>query len=256
MINWLRLKVKRRIIICLALFSLVVLSNLVGCSKTINSQTDKKNVDKTEVQNQLDKDKNNEKDKEIQDNEISMEQAIEIASKEASKYYDNLKVTEAHSYDNDSVRRIDAGSDGKRELWYVDFANEKLNYVSILMQNNEIINVEHYDENGNNGLIKMSDINISAKNAVEKAKSLGLRGGDPANEDEWVSGYNFKLENASLVKSPDDIRLFLEVIGISPSGNFAHVDFDAKTGEVLLAEEKLEKSNGEVEWKALEKKKN
>ena len=57
-------------------------------------------------------------------------------------------------------------------------------------------------------------------------------------------------ENASLVKSPDDIRLFLELIGISPSGNFAHVDFDAKTGEVLLAEEKLEKSNGEVEWKA------
>lgn len=105
------------------------------------------------------------------------------------------------------------------------------------MKNNEIIHVEHFDENHNNGLIKMSDINISAKDAVEKAKSLGLRGGTLANEDEWVSGYIFKLENASLVKSPDDIRIFLEVIGISPSGNFAHVNFDAKLGEVLLAEE-------------------
>ena len=45
-----------------------------------------------------------------------------------------------------------------------------------------------------------------------------------------------------------DIRIFLEVIGISPNGNFAHVDFDAATGECVLAEEKIEYSNGDVEW--------
>lgn len=29
----------------------------------------------------------------------------------------------------------------------------------------------------------------------------------------------------------------------------AHVDFDATTGELLLAEEKIEHDNGDVEWK-------
>ena len=56
------------------------------------------------------------------------------------------------------------------------------------------------------------------------------------------------MSYGSLAESPDDIRIFLEVIGISPNGNFAHVDFDAATGECVLAEEKIEYSNGDVEW--------
>ena len=106
------------------------------------------------------------------------------------------------------------------------------------------------DWNGNNGLFSLSDINITAEEAVRKVQELGLRVGNPQNAEEWVSGYNFKLSYASLLSALEDMRLFLEIIGIfSQEGNFAHVDFDAATGELLLAEEKIEYENGEIEWK-------
>ena len=114
----------------------------------------------------------------------------------------------------------------------------------------EVGHVEHFDQNGNNRLIDMDDVNMTADEAVQKAKDYGLVGGDPNNESHWVSGYNFKMSYASLVSSPNDYRIFLEVIGISPNGNFAHIYFDAATGELLLAEEEIEHSDGDVEWKS------
>lgn len=184
--------------------------------------------------------------------EISMEQAISIGMEEASKYYDNLQLTEVHSYDNDQNPEIFSGDDGKRQWWYVNFANEKQNYVSILICNGKIEAVEQFDSNGNSGLLDLEDINLTAEEAVQKAQKMGLRGGNPDNQEEWVTGYNFKMSYASLVDSPEDVNIFLEVIGISPNGNFAHIDFDAVTGEVILAEEEIEYSNGETEWKTFE----
>ena len=182
--------------------------------------------------------------------EISMEDVIAIGKEEAAKYYDDLQLTSVYSYDNDHDRSVMSGDDEKREWWYVNFANEKNNYVSIMIIDGEVANVEHYDQNGNNRLIDMDDVNMTADEAVQKAKDYGLVGGNPDNESHWVSGYNFKLSYASLVSSPNDYRIFLEVIGISPNGNFAHIDFDATTGELILAEEEIEYSNGDVEWKS------
>lgn len=184
--------------------------------------------------------------------EISMEDAISLGLEEASKYYDNLYLTEVHSYDNDEYIDQDAGENGKRQWWYVNFANEEKNYVSILICNGAIEVVEPFDSNGNTGLLNLSDVNLTAEDAVSKAKEMGLTGGNPENQRDWASGYNFKLSYGSLAKSSDDVRILLEVIGISPNGNFAHIDFDASTGEVLLAEEKIEHSNGESEWKEME----
>lgn len=179
--------------------------------------------------------------------ELSMEEAIAIGTKEASKYYDQLLLTEVHSFDNDQNPDTSSGEDGRREWWYVNFANNEQNYVSILIADGEIINVEHFDSNGNTGLIDIDKIQLTAGEAVKKAQDMGLKGGNSKND--WVSGYNFKMSIASLIDSPDASRIFLEVIGISPNGNFAHIDFDAVTGEVLLAEEKIEYDNEEVEWK-------
>lgn len=181
--------------------------------------------------------------------EISMEEAISMGIEEASKHYDNLQLTEVHSYDNDQNPEIFSGDDGKRQWWYVNFANEKQNYVSILICDGKIEAVEQFDSNGNSGLLDLEDINLTAEEAVQKAQKMGLRGGNPDNQEEWVTGYNFKMSYASLVDSPEDVNIFLEVIGISPNGNFAHIDFDAVTGEVILAEEEIEYSNGETEWK-------
>lgn len=184
--------------------------------------------------------------------EISMEDAISLGLEEASKYYDNLYLTEVHSYDNDEYIDQDAGENGKRQWWYVNFANEEKNYVSILICDGAIDVVEPFDSNGNTGLLNLSDISLTAEVAASKAKEKGLIGGNPDNQRDWASGYNFKLSYGSLAKSSDDVRILLEVIGVSPNGNFAHIDFDASTGEVLLAEERIEHSNGEIEWKEME----
>lgn len=182
---------------------------------------------------------------------ISMEKAIALGQKAAEKYYDGLRLTQAYSYDNDTDANIHTGEDGKRQWWYVNFANKKDNYVSVLIHNGKIMAVTHFDSNGNDGLIDYSTVTLTGREAVKKAKALGLRGGDPKNPEDWVTGYNFKLSYASLAESPEERKIFLEVIGISPDGNFAHVDFDAVTGELLLAEEKIEYPNGDVEWKKL-----
>ena len=177
-----------------------------------------------------------------------MEDAISVGREEAVKYYNDLQLTEVHSYDNDDSLDRSSGADGKRQWWYVNFANENNNYVNILISDGEIDHVEHFDNNANTGLVDLSEINLTAEKAVKKAQEMGLAGGNPDNGKDWISGYHFKMSYGSLAESPDDRRIFLEVIGISPNGNFAHVDFDAATGECILAEEELEYSNGEVEW--------
>ena len=192
----------------------------------------------------------NESSKKSENNkiEISMEDAISVGMEEAATYYNDLQLTEIHSYDNDYSLDNSSGDDGKRQWWYVNFANDNKNYVSILIGDGEIDIVEHFDNNANTGLLDLSEINLTAEEAVKKAREMGLAGGNPDNGRDWISGYNFKMSYGSLAESPDDIRIFLEVIGISPNGNFAHVDFDAATGECVLAEEKVEYSNGDVEW--------
>lgn len=243
----------KQIIKAVAAITLVMLMGLTACSQknSIESGSDETasieapNDETASIEAPSDEITNDEDDK----IEISMEDVISIGKDEAAKYYDDLQLTNVYSYDNDYDRSVMSGDDGKREWWYVNFANEKNNYVSILIVDGEVEHVEHFEQNGNNRLIDMDDVNMTADEAVQKAKDYGLVGGDPNNESHWVSGYNFKMSYASLVSSPNDYRIFLEVIGISPNGNYAHIDFDATTGELLLAEEEIEYSNGNVEWK-------
>lgn len=197
----------------------------------------------------------NEETREIIQNdktETSLEEAIALAQDEADSYYENLQPVEIHSYDNDQDRSVRAGEDGKREWWYVNFANEKNNFVSVLVVDGEVESVECFDENwyGDNRLISMDDVVMTTQEAVQKAEEIGLMGGNPEDESHWISGYNFSLSYASLASSLNDYKMILEVIGISPNGNFACVYFDAETGEPLLAEEKIEYDNGDVEWKS------
>ncbi len=183
--------------------------------------------------------------------EISMEEAIEIGGKEAEKYQDNLKLTEVYSDDIDQKPSVESGLDGKREGWYVNFANMDLNFVTILIQNGKVVKATNFDEKENNGLLDLSELKLTSQEAAKKAKELGLQGGNPAEGKDGVSGYNFKLSFSALAKSPEDTGVFLEVIGVSLKGNFAHVEFDAVTGELLSAEEKIEHEDGTFEWKPL-----
>ena len=228
---------------------LVISISLSACSQLDLTEISDAEVQKQETVEESEKEFRQESYDKV---EISMEEAILLGMEEASNYYDNLQLTEVHSYDNDQNIDELAGSDGRRQWWYVNFANEEQNYVSILIRDGEIDVVEHFDSNGNNGLLNLKEIQLTAETAVNKAREMGLRGGNPKNQKDWASGFHFKMSYASLLNSPDDIRVFFEVIGISPNGNFARVYFDAVTEEVLLAEEKIEYDNGDVEWKEIE----
>lgn len=54
-----------------------------------------------------------------------------------------------------------------------------------------------------------------------------------------------------MVEAPDDRILMLGVIGISENGNFTRVDFDAATGEIVLAEERVERADGSMEYRRI-----
>ncbi|MCQ2523680.1 MAG: hypothetical protein MJ123_05010 [Lachnospiraceae bacterium] len=180
--------------------------------------------------------------------ELSLEEAVKIAYIEANKLFPNLRLTEVHSYDNDDDISNVAGNDGKRQWWYVNFGNELDNYVSILIYNGEVCVIEKFDSNSNNGLFDLEDLLITSEEAVKKSKEIGLIGGDPLEKNDWASGYNFKVEYASLIDNPEDKKIFFEVIGYSPKGNFTHIDFDATNGEIILAEEEVTTQSGSLEW--------
>lgn len=219
----------------------VLCSMLIGCG-TANKPVD----NSAQVKN----------DKFVEDEsvvEVNIDEAVNIAYASANEFYDNLELTEIHSYDNDEIPSIDAGTDGKREWWYVNFANDDNNYVSVLVCDGKVQSIVPMDENGNNGLFSMDDITVTVNQVIATASDYGLRGGNPNVADEWVSGLNFKIEYSSLTDAPDDKCLFYEVIGISSNGNFAHVDIDANTGDVLLAEEKIELKDDDFQWKPLNK---
>ena len=52
----------------------------------------------------------------------------------------------------------------------------------------------------------------------------------------------------SLVESPDDKKIFLDVIGVSKNGNFARVSFYPDTGELFFAEEEIKNEFGDFIW--------
>lgn len=88
-------------------------------------------------------------------------------------------------------------------------------FISVIAMGCSNTDSEHFDQNGNNKLIDMDDVNMTADEAVQKAKDYGLVGGNPNEESHWVSGYNFKMSYASLASSPNDYRIFLEEIEYS-----------------------------------------
>lgn len=178
---------------------------------------------------------------------ISMKEAVDIAGLKAKEYYSNLLLTEIHSYDNDTVRCENAGIDGMREWWYVNFANEQGNYVSVLIHGQTIIAVEQYEENGNQGLFTIENIKINCAEAVSIARNLGIRGGNPDVDSEWVSGYNFQIGYGSLSSSPENRILLVGVIGVSDDGSLSRVYVDGMTGEILIAEKK-----GNTGWEEIQ----
>lgn len=105
---------------------------LAAITLTACSQGNSMDMETSEVSKESNDNKSSKKS-ENNKIEISMEDAISVGREEAVKYYNDLQLTEIHSYDNDYSLDNSSGDDGKRQWWYVNFANKNKNYVSILI---------------------------------------------------------------------------------------------------------------------------
>lgn len=177
--------------------------------------------------------------------EISMEDAEQIGRIAANKHYKDMNLAEIHSYDNDEELSQKAGEDGKRQWWVAEYGDSYGNVVSIIIKNGAIVHVEDEVESIHGKCIFSTDL-LTSKQAVEIARKEGLLPGNPENNIDWTSGYNFKLSYGSL-NGREEEQIMMEVIGISPNGNFAHVILDAETGVVLIKEEQVV-DNEEYKW--------
>ncbi|WP_300285721.1 hypothetical protein [uncultured Alistipes sp.] len=180
--------------------------------------------------------------------EISLQEAIALGTEAVGEQDGAWRLTRVHSYDNDSVRSAASGADGRRQWWIVRFAGESGARMDAILCDGAVVAVERADRDACGAPVETERVKLTAARAAERAARLGLRGGDPADEDEWVSGYNFRLECATSAEASDRGTIVLSVIGISPSGNLAYADFDAETGDLLAAGERTEGTGGEVRW--------
>lgn len=163
---------------------------------------------------------------------ISIEKAASIGLNEAEKYYPEMKLVNIYSYPDDVYPDID-GEDGKRSWWFVDCANEKNNFVSILIYNSKILDVEQWNSRENNGTFELDDMGISIEQSIKKAKDYGITGGNAKKNE--LAGYNFSLGYQQI---DDQKKLTLIISGTDVnSGKVARLSLDATNGEVLTHEE-------------------
>ena len=97
---------------------------------------------------------------------------------------------------------------------------------------------------GNHTRIKDSDLSFDSSDAISIAKSQK----NPKPGKDWAVGYHFVLQYFPFDEGIKTERLIIEVIGLSPKGNFAHVNIAEKTGKIVDAIEKIYDKNGNAIW--------
>lgn len=178
--------------------------------------------------------------------ETTMKEAISIAYTKVKDLDPDAKLAKIISTDARVEPSEESGSNGTRPVWNVTFTDTKSNaeyniFVScgkaeIFEDKNKVVRKAISD----------SDIKIDSTDAIKIAKEQKeLKPGIP-NKD-FAIGYHFNIYYASLNGAASD-KLIMQVIGISPNGNFAHVNIDASNGNIIDSSEKTYDENGKAIW--------
>ncbi len=176
-----------------------------------------------------------------------MKEAISIAYSKAKELSPDAKLHKIISTDAMVKPSEESGSDGTRTVWNVFFTDTKSNSeYNIFVIRGKAEVKEDRNEGAKKG-INDSDIKIDSTDAIKIAKKQKeLKPGIP-NKD-WAIGYHFKLDYVPFYEISDNEFLVIEIFGISPKGNFAHVDIDATSGKIIYSGEKTYDENGEAIW--------
>jgi len=193
---------------------------------------------------------------------IPLEQAIEIGYFAASEYYDDLKLVSIITWDRDDNLDHTKGITGARVFWNLRFANKDASTVNsnidakmvdLGINSGAVYRLEATEGLSNNGIINFADINITAKEAVQKAMERGLA---PANTktdpNGWTNGFVFDMSVGALMSDPNNRIPMLDVLGVhETTRNFSRITFDVRTGEIILAEENFgeDEETGQLMWR-------
>lgn len=183
-----------------------------------------------------------------QKEETTMKEAISIAYSKAKELSKDPKLLRITSTDGMVKPSEESGSDGTRTVWNVYFIYPESNSErSIFVVNGKADLKDGINKLAREG-INDSDIKLDSTDAVKIAKEQKeLKPGIPGKD--WAIGYHFILDRVSFYEIPDKEFLVIEVFGISPKGNFAHVDIDATSGKIIYSGEKTYDKDGKGIWK-------
>ena len=184
---------------------------------------------------------------EVTSKETTMKEAISIAYEKTEQMSPNAKLTKSISTDAMTNPSKESGFNGTCNVWNTFFKDTKSNceYNIYVAQGK----VQLFQQGGEctDEVIEDSDIKLDSTDAIKIAKEQKkLKPGIP--NVNWAIGYHFNLEYASFYNIPGKNFLIIEVIGISPKGNFAHVDIDESTGKIIYSGEETYDSNGRSSW--------
>ena len=179
--------------------------------------------------------------------ETTLKEAISIAYQDAIKWSKNAQLIRAGSTDAMDDPTLKSGDSGKRKTWNISFTDTKSTHEYIVFVAGGKVALHKQSEQGQKTTILNKDFSLNSIDALKIAvDQKKLKPGNP--DKDWAIGYHFTLEHVSYYSEPDKKHLVISVHGISPKGNFARVDVDAKTGKILYAGEKTYDKDGNGVW--------
>jgi hypothetical protein len=189
-----------------------------------------------------------------EENALTMKEAISKGYEYVNELSTDANLTMIMSADAKEKQTIHSGELGKRRIWNLEFNDTTKTgndgtttcYV-IKITDNKVTDCKSTKATNNTKIENLtSTLILDSTDAVKIAKNQKLL--NPGKD--WATGYHFKMVYFPLDEKHKDQRLIIEVVGLSPNGNFAQVDIDGKSGNIVKAIERTHMDdNGNAVWK-------
>ena len=156
--------------------------------------------------------------------EYTVNEALEIAFKEATIHNENAKLYYMSSLDERSNTSSELGKNGHRRAWNFDFGIENSNnHIVFTLHKGEIKNLTFtLGPDIPNELMSLEDVKIDSPEAVKIARQdFNLKPGE-----NWAYGYHYNVMRL------DDIPMML-VVGLNSNKKMHQIKFNTLTGNVI-----------------------
>jgi hypothetical protein len=139
----------------------------------------------------------------LENQELSLKQAIELAYPSALKWNKNAQLLQAINIDKDNPGKL-IGSNGKRKYWNIDFVVPDTNKIFLVtIYDGKIVQAQDVTREGASPYPKeesiiLEDINYDSPQLLKKA----LESGNIYPSKDWAKGYNFMLKKDTEMNIP------------------------------------------------------